>query len=291
MEQLSAGFEAHREHLTGVAQGLLGSTAEADDVVQEAWLRLHAHRQERDGSHIANLGGWLTTVVTRLCLDQLRRRNRRRELPLNEAACELVGSLDPAAEAERTEQVGAALLNILETLSPAERVCFVLHDLFGVSFDELSSSLGRSPAAVRQLASRGRRRVRYPKTSPEADRTGQRIIVESFLAASRAGDLTALLELLDPGAVIRADGAAVAMGAQPVVSQAAAVAATFSGRARRARLTDLDGYAAAAWFAGGRPNVVFGFVVDGTRITEIELIADPLVIELLDLAQPTARTQ
>lgn len=156
--------------------------------------------------------------------------------------------------------------------------------MFGVSFDEMARTLRRSPAAVRQLAGRGRRRVRSPRQTPTADRTRQRTVVESFLAASRAGDLTGLLDLLDPGAVIRADGAAVAMGAEHTVTGADAVAETFSGRAQMARLTVLDGYAAAAWAVDGTPKVVFGFVVDRGRIIEIELIADPTVLDALDLA-------
>src|SRR4051794_28049609 len=191
---------------------MLGSTGEADDAVQEAWLRL----SRSDTSDVANLGGWLTTVVGRVCLDMLRSRTARREQPgtLPEAMVDERGPGHPEHEAVLADSVGAALLVVLETLAPAERLAFVLHDLFGVPFDEVAGILGRTPTATRQLASRARRRVRSPGLSLDGERTAQRRVVDAFLAASRSGDFTALLELLHPDAVLHADGAAVAMGAE-----------------------------------------------------------------------------
>lgn len=283
MDELTADFEEQRSHLMAVALRLLGSATSAEDVVQESWLRLRAQREEHPDESIENLGGWLTTVVTRLSLDQLRRRSTRSDEPLEARPEEAGPGPGPEAEAELADQVGDALLVVLDKLSPAERVSFVLHDLFGVSFDDIARILGRTPAAVRQLASRGRRRVRNPDVVPEADRQTQQQVVSSFLDASRAGDFRGLMDLLDPGAVIRADSAAVQMGSEPVVSGAEAVAEAFRGRAQVARVGSLDGYAAAVWSVGGAPKVVFGFVFEGDRITEVELLADPEVLARLDL--------
>jgi RNA polymerase sigma factor (sigma-70 family) len=293
VDELAAAFEGHRSHLLAVAHRLLGGTAEAEDVVQESWLRLRSQAEDRPADVIENLGGWLTTVVTRLSLDQLRRRSVRGEVPLEVRPEESAPAPGPEGEADLAEQVGDALLVVLDTLSPAERVCFVLHDLFGVSFDEIARMLGRTQPAVRQLASRGRRRVRAPAEVPDADRQTQQRVVESFLTASRAGDFRALLDLLDPGAVIRADQDAVRLGSASVVTGAHAVAETFCGRAQGARIAELDGYAAATWSVGGTPRVVFGFVLDGARIAVVEMIADPEVIAALDLGSgssgPTGR--
>ena len=279
---LAQRFEEHRPHLRAVALRMLGSTGDADDAVQEAWLRL----SRSDTSDVANLGGWLTTVVGRVCLDMLRSRAARREHPgpLPEATLDERGPGHPEHEAVLADSVGAALLVVLETLAPAERLAFVLHDLFGVPFDEVAGILGRTPTATRQLASRARRRVRSPALSLDDDRTAQRRVVDAFLAASRSGDFTALLELLHPDAVLHADGAAVAMGAEPELVGAAAVAETFRGRARGARPVDLDGFAAAVWSVGGAPRVVFGFTVEDGQIVEVELLADPEVVPRLDLA-------
>jgi RNA polymerase sigma factor (sigma-70 family) len=279
MQDVTTEFEAHRTHLRAVAYRLLGSVHEADDAVQEAWLRLsRSHPHEID-----NLGGWLTTVVSRICLDQLRSRTSRREAALDETTPLPGEAVRPEDEAVLADSVGVAMLVVLERLSPAERLAFVLHDTFGLPFDEIATITGRSPTAVRQLASRGRRRVREPDASPEADRATQRRVVDAFLTASRGGDFRGLLDLLDPDAVVRADGAAVERGAQPLTLGATAVAETFSGRAQGARLTLIDGYAGAVWRHQGETRVVFGFTVEDGRITEIELLADPDVLASLDL--------
>ena len=285
-EQLAAAFEDQRTHLRAVAYRMLGSVHEADDAVQEAWLRL----SRSDVSEVQNLAAWLTTVVSRICLDQLRSRGSRREdaLPEHDADTDLADAeADPAHDAVLADQVGTALQVVLDTLSPAERLAFVLHDLFAVPFDEVGSVMGRSSAAVRQLASRGRRRVQSgddEQTTAPAERRTQREVVQAFLLASRDGDLQGLLDVLDPDAVARADAAAVAMGAQPMVSGIEAVAQNFNGRAQAARLVDIDGYAGLAWSPAGQLKVAFGFVLTDGRISEIELIADPEVLASLDVS-------
>jgi len=276
---LAERFEAHRPHLRAVAYRMLGSAAEADDAVQETWLR--ASRAGAD--EVDNLGGWLTTVVARVCLNQLRSRRSRPEAPLDDQAAELAdGAADPEAEAVLADAVGPALLVVLDTLSPAERLAFVLHDLFAVPFGEIAEILGRSEAAARQLASRARRRVQGAE-APEGDRARQRLVVEAFLAASRKGDFEALLRLLDPRVVARADAAAVAAGAEAEVRGARAVAATFVGRARFARPALVEGAVGAVWAPGGRPRVVFAFTVSDGRVAEIRLLADPERLAELDL--------
>ena len=280
-EQLAAAFEEQRTHLRAVAYRMLGSVHEADDAVQEAWLRL----SRSDVSEVENLAAWLTTVVSRICLDQLRSRGSRREgaLPEHDADLDLADvEADPVHDAVLADQVGSALQVVLDTLSPAERLAFVLHDLFAVPFDEVGSVMGRSPAAVRQLASRGRRRVQSgddEQTSAPAERRAQREVVEAFLTASREGDLQGLVELLDPDAVVRADGTAVALGAQPLVSGFEAVAQTFKGRAQAARLAEIDGYAGLTLTLEGKLKIAFGFVLTDGKISEIELIGDPEVLD------------
>jgi RNA polymerase sigma factor (sigma-70 family) len=277
---LAERFEAHRPHLRAVAYRMLGSAAEADDAVQEAWLR--ASRAGAD--EVDNLGGWLTTVVARVCLNQLRSRRSRPEAPLDDQAAELAGGgADPETEAVLADAVGPALLVVLDTLGPAERLAFVLHDLFAVPFAEIAEILGRSEAAARQLASRARRRVQGAQ-APEGDRARQRLVVEAFLAASREGDFEALLGLLDPQVVARADAAAVAAGAEAEVRGARAVAGTFVGRARFARPALVEGAVGAVWAPGGRPRVVFAFTVSDGRVAEIRLLADPERLAELDLA-------
>jgi RNA polymerase sigma factor (sigma-70 family) len=269
---LAEEFESHRPRLRSVAYRMLGTPHEADDAVQEAWLRL----QRSDG--IDNLGGWLTTVVSRVCLDMLRSRSSRREdafADVDEAAVVAPESGDPELEAELADSVGSALLVVLQSLVPAERLAFVLHDLFAVPFDEIATIVGRSPTATRQLASRARRRVQQPGAVSE---TGDRAVVDAFLAASRGGDFEGLLALLDPGAVVRADAAAVRMGSDELVSGAHSVAATFAGRAKAARSALVDGAPGAAWVHAGETKVAFGFTVVDGRITEIELLADPGVL-------------
>ncbi len=271
---LAAQFEQNRGHLRAVAYRMLGSRSEADDAVQEAWIRLG----RSDTSGVENLGGWLTTVVARVCLDMLRSRKARGEEPLGPEAPEgIVSPEDPEHDAVMADSVGLALLVVLETLPPAERVAFVLHDMFDLPFDEIAPIVGRSPTAARQLASRARRRVQGAATppAPDADRSRQRAIVDAFLAASRGGDFAALLAVLDPDVVLRADAAAVRLGAAAEVRGAAAVAETFKGRARVAQAALVNGAVGAVWAAGGRPRVVFAFTITHGKIVAIDLLADP----------------
>ena len=290
---LAERFEAHRSHLRAVAHRMLGSAPEADDAVQEAWLRL----SRADTRDVENLGGWLTTVVGRVCLDMLRSRRSRREEPLEtpapDHAANPIDPGDPEREAVIADSVGPALLLVLETLSPAERIAFVLHDMFGTPFEEIAPIVGRSPAAARQLASRARRRVQGKAAVPDPDLDREREIVSAFLAASREGDFARLLAVLDPDVVLRADRVAVeaaaarrAAGAPPLSSAvrgSAEVAKTFSGRAQAARLALVDGGVGAAWAPGGQARAVFGFTVAGGKIVEIEIIADPATLNGLDV--------
>jgi RNA polymerase sigma-70 factor (ECF subfamily) len=276
---LAGRFEAHRPRLRAVAQRLLGSGAEADDAVQEAWLRL----DRTDPASLDNLGGWLTTVVARVCLNQLRSRRTRPEEPLDDRVPERPAEgLGPEDQALVADAVGPALLVVLDTLSPAERVAFVLHDLFAVPFEEVAALVGRSPAAARQLASRARRRVQGTDPDPAADRARQRAVVEAFLAASREGDFEGLLALLDPEVVLRADPAAVAAGAPAELRGAAEVAGSFAGRARTARPALVEGTVGAVWASGGRPRVAFAFTVAGGRIVAVRLLADPEVLRRVE---------
>jgi RNA polymerase sigma factor (sigma-70 family) len=280
---LAERFEDHRPHLRAVAYRMLGSASEADDAVQEVWFRL----SRADTGDVDNLGGWLTTVVARVCLDMLRSRGARREEPLDARVPDpVVGSRDggdPEHEAVLAEGVGLALLVVLDTLTPAERVAFVLHDTFAVPFDQIAAILGRSPAAAKMLASRARRRVRGTAV-PDTDLQRQRAVVEAFLAAAREGDFEALLAVLDPEVVLHADHAAVAAGAAREVRGAPAVAGAFSGRARFARAALVDGAVGAVWAPGGRPRVAFSFAITDGRIVGIELLADPERLADLDLA-------
>jgi RNA polymerase sigma factor (sigma-70 family) len=295
---LAQRFEANRTHLRAVAYRMLGSLSEADDAIQEAWL----HLSRSDTSDVKNLGGWLTTVVARVCLDMLRSRKSRREEPLDEPlgahVSEPIGNredgIDPEHESLLADAVGPALLVVLETLAPAERLAFVLHDMFAVPFDEIAPIVGRSSTAARQLASRARRRVRGVATvSADADLTRQREVVDAFLAASRSGDFDALLAMLDPDIVLRADRAAVdsaasrqASGAPPLSPElrgASAVAEAFSGRARAARPALVNGAVGAVWAPRGRPRVVFGFTVAHGKIARIDILADPARLRRLDL--------
>jgi RNA polymerase sigma-70 factor (ECF subfamily) len=263
---------------------MLGSPSEADDAVQEAWIRL-----SRSGAaDVENLGGWLTTVVSRVCLDMLRSRTARREEPLDPPVHEATPShpegVDPEQEALLADSVGPALLVVLETLAPAERLAFVLHDMFAVPFDEIATIVGRSPAAARQLASRARRRVQGASADPSADRARQRTVVDAFLAASRGGDFDALLALLDPDVVLRADKAAVRSGGiAGEVRGAAAVAETFAGRARAAQPALVDGAVGLAWAPGGRPKAVFDLTISDGKIVAIDVILDADHLGELDL--------
>jgi RNA polymerase sigma-70 factor (ECF subfamily) len=278
---LADQFEQHRTHLRGMAHRMLGSPAAAEDAVQEAWLRL----SRSDTSGVENLRGWLTTVVARVCLDALRSRKTRREESL-EISERPAGALDPEHETLLADSIGSALLAVLETLPPAERVAFVLHDSFDLSFEEIAPIVGRTPVAARKLASRARQRMQGPPGIARVDRDRKQEVVSAFLAASRGGELGALLALLDPDAVLRADPVAVRMGAQAEVRGARAVAETFKGRAQAAQLAIVDGAAGAVWWAGGEPRVVFGFTILAGSIVAIDLLADPDRLRLLDLKSP-----
>jgi RNA polymerase sigma factor (sigma-70 family) len=284
-DALAEQFEANRAHLRAVAYRMLGSPSEADDAVQEAWLRL----SRADTSGVVNLGGWLTTVVARVCLDMLRSRESRREEPLDmdAGASEPIDSeqpgIDPEQEVVLADSVGLALLVVLETLAPAERLAFVLHDMFDVPFEEIASIVGRSPTAARQLASRARRRVRGAATDSDADLSGQRKVVDAFLAASRTGDFDALLALLDPEVVYRADSAAVAVGSASEVHGATEVAKQFAGRAQVARPALVNGAVGLVWAPGGQPRVAFSITITKGKIVAIDLVADPERLRQLDL--------
>src|SRR5215211_7595375 len=279
---LADRFEQHRARLRAMAYRMLGSLSDADDAVQDTWLRL----SRADAGEVGNLGGWLTTVVARVCLNKLRSRGRRREqslgLRLPDPVVSPEGALGPDEQALLAEGVGLALLVVLDTLSPPERVAFVLHDLFAVPFEEIAPILDRSPAAARQLASRARRRLQGAP-APDTDLARQRAVVDAFLAASREGNFEALVALLHPDVVLRADQAAVRAGADEEVRGAAAVAGSFSGRAVRARPALVDGAAGAVWAPGGRPRVVFGFTIADGRIVAIDLLADPERLDAMRL--------
>jgi RNA polymerase sigma-70 factor (ECF subfamily) len=276
-EQLAEFFQSQRPHLKAVAYRMLGSLAEADDAVQEAYLRL----SRSDVAEVENLAGWLTTVTGRVCLDVLRaRRNHGEEdiegpagVEASEAA-ERDALADPELAAELSDSVGLALLVVMDTLSPSERLAFVLHDMFAVPFEEIAPVVGKSTAAVRQLASRARRRVRGQGEETEADRGRQREVVSAFLAASRGGDFGTLLKLLDPDVVLRADLTAAGFGAAAEVRGAGDVAEQFSGRAQAAQLALVDGSPALVWAPAGQPRVVFDFTIVGGRIVGIEMLAD-----------------
>jgi RNA polymerase sigma factor (sigma-70 family) len=291
-EWLAERFQAHRPHLRAVAYRMLGSLTEADDAVQEAWLRL----SRADASGVENLGGWLTTIVARVCLNLLQSRRSRREEPLDADLPDPVVSaqdgVDPEQQALLAEGVGLALLVVLDTLTPAERVAFVLHDMFAVPFDQIAPIVGRSPNAAKMLASRARRRVRGAAPVPDADLARQRAVVDAFFAAARDGDFGALLAVLDPEVVLRADAAAVRAGAPAEVRGAAAVtehtlaAGGFPRLARLARPALVNGAAGVVFAADGRPFSVVGFTVRHGKIVEIDVFADPPRLRQLDLTVP-----
>jgi RNA polymerase sigma factor (sigma-70 family) len=286
-DSLAEQFEENRTHLRAVAYRMLGSPSEADDAVQEAWLRL----SRSDTTEIENLGGWLTMVVARVCLDMLRSRRSRREEPLGVHVPDPIvsrqGGIDPEREALVADSVGLALLVVLETLSPAERVAFVLHDMFSVPFEEIAPIVGRSPAASRQLASRARRRVRGAAPAPDADLSHQRKVVDAFFGAARDGDFDTLLAVLDPDVVLRADSGAVLAGLSREVRGARAVAEqalTFSRLAPFVQPALVNGAAGVVVAPRGRPFAVMGFTVRGGKIVEIDILADPARLGQLDLA-------
>jgi RNA polymerase sigma factor (sigma-70 family) len=267
---LAEKFEANRAHLRAVAYRMLGSTGEVDDAVQETWLRL----SRSDTSAVENLGGWLTTVVARVCLDMLRSRKSRREEPMGPDVPEPALDDEQERDAEMADSVGAALLVVLETLAPAERLAFVLHDMFAVPFEEIAPIVGRTPAAARQLASRARRRVQGTPPAPDADFSRQKQIVDAFLAASRSGDFEGLLAVLDPDVVFRADQAAQRLGSLAEIRGAAAVAETFKGRAQAAKPALVDGALAVAVILGGQLRIVLRLTIAGDRIAAVEAVAD-----------------
>lgn len=266
-------FEAERGRLRSVAFRMLGSHAEADDAVQEAWLRL-----ERAGDGIENPTGWLTTVVGRICLDMLRARTRRREDPIDGDEGE-VQHADPAAGADEqaalADSVGLAMLVVLERLAPVERLAFVLHDMFDVPFEEIGRIVDRSPDAARQLASRARRRVQCLPETPSADYDRRKNVVAAFLAASRDGDFTGLLAVLDPDVVFHADADAVRLGSLAEMHGAQAVATNFKGKATAAKLALIDGQLGLAVILGGQLKLVVLMEVEGDQIIAINSIADP----------------
>ncbi|MBR1207492.1 MULTISPECIES: sigma-70 family RNA polymerase sigma factor [unclassified Bradyrhizobium] len=276
---LAEQFEANRPRLRAVAYRMLGSTAEVDDAVQEAWLRLG----RTDAATVDNLGGWLTTVIARICLDMLRSRKSRREEPIGPHVPEPIADNPSEREAEMADSVGAALLVVLETLAPAERLAFVLHDMFAVPFEEIAPIVGRTPAAARQLASRARRRVQGAPPAPDADLSRQRGIVEAFLAASRNGDFEGLLAVLAPDVVVRADQAAQRLGSLPVTHGAVAVAESFKGRAQAAKPALVDGEIGVAVIFGGALRVVLRVTISGDKIAAIDATAEPAEIEAFDV--------
>ena len=286
-QDLPAQFEANRPRLQAVAYRMLGSLPEAEDAVQETWIRLS--RSDPEG--IDNVAGWLTTVLSRVCLGILRTRRSHDEYPLGDREGPDPDFSGPEEEAVLADTLGPALLVVLETLSPSERLAFVLHDLFAVPFEEIAEIVDRSPAAARQLASRARRRVQGRDEVLPEDRRRQQEVVEAFLAASRQGDFEALVALLDPEAVLRADRAAVNAAAAnrergapplaPEVRGGRAVASTMVGRAQAAQGALIDGIPGAVWAPGGSPRAIFAFHVVGRTIAEIEIVTDPNVVASL----------
>jgi RNA polymerase sigma factor (sigma-70 family) len=294
-EWLAARFEAERTHLRAVAFRMLGSLSDADDAVQEGWLRL-----SRSGADdVDNLGAWLTTVVARVCLNMLRSRTSRREESLEvhgpETGADRRDGTDPEHEAILADSVGLALLVVLETLTPAERLAFVLHDTFEVPFDEIAPIVGRSPAAARQLASRARRRVRGSVVVPHADISRQRAVVDAFLAASRSGDFEALLAVLDPDVILHVDATAVPQGSPREIRGAAAVAkgaVAFASRAQFAQPALVNGEVGVIMAPRGRLFGVGILTIRRGRITAVDLVADPerlRRVEIAVLIQPEAK--
>ena len=284
---LARRFEEHRPRLRAVAYRMLGSLSEADDAVQDTWLRA----SRADTSGVENLGGWLTTVVARVCLNLLRSRESRREEPLDlqlfdRAAGQESGG-DPEQEALMADSVGLALLVVLDTLAPAERLAFVLHDMFAVPFDDIAPMIDRSPAATRQLASRARRRVKGATPLPAADLSRQRGVVAAFLAATRGGDFDALVALLDPDVVLRADRAVLPSPGPVVVRGARTVAQGAMAAMARAQATEaalINGAVGLVMAPLGRLLLVLRFTVDGDLITAIDVVAEPDRLGGLDLA-------
>jgi RNA polymerase sigma factor (sigma-70 family) len=280
-------FEQHRGRLRGVAYRMLGSLSEAEDAVQDTWLKLNS----TDATQLHNLGGWLTTVVSRVCLDMLRARKGRREesagaAPLDDAG-HVAPTIDPEQEAMMADAVGLALLVVLDTLSPAERIAFVLHDLFGVSFDDIAAILQKTPDATRQLASRARRRVRREPNVSDTELTAHRGLVTRFLTALRAGDIEALVAVLDPDLVFRVDGVAAAAG-KPVEIHGARTwavnAVTFAAMLRQVEVALVDGSVGVVQAPGGRLARVMSITIEDGRITRIDVVADPARLERIEVS-------
>ncbi|MFF9149352.1 sigma-70 family RNA polymerase sigma factor [Streptomyces sp. NPDC014861] len=287
-DALARRFDADRGHLRAVAYRMLGSLSEAEDAVQETWFKLN----RTDVGGVANLTGWLTTVIGRVCLDMLRSRGSRREDPLDhyvpDPIVHVPAAGDPEHSAELSESVGLALLVVLETLAPAERLAFVLHDMFAVSFDEIARIVDRTPAATRQLASRARRRVQDAAPGPGPDARRQREIADAFLAASQGGDFQGLLAVLDPDAVLRADGGPLLAGASKVVHGAEAIIrqALMYASFRKASLPlVVNGLPAVLSVVDGRPTALMAFTVVGDRIVQLHVLADPERIAALDIPE------
>ena len=281
---LAERFEEHRVRLRAVAYRMLGSVTEADDAVQEAWLRL----SRTDASEVENLGGWLTTVVARISLNTLRARKVRREEPLGvrvpEPIVDPIGGMDPEHEALLADSVGLALLVVLETLSPSERIAFVLHDMFAVPFDDIATIVERSPEAARQLASRARRRVQGESTVPDPDLATQRRVADAFLAAAREGDFEALLEVLDPDVIVRADFGPQAGGSREVRgARAVAGQALFYSRGLVMRLALVNGVVGAVGIRDGVPFSIGAFTVSGGKIVALDMLVNPERIRRFDL--------
>lgn len=284
IDVLAERFEQSRPHLHAIAYQMLGSTSEAEDAVQETWLRM----SNNDTDGVENLHGWLVTVVGRISLNMLRSRTTRREEPIQHYWSDPAGSQDDADDPERQavlrEAVGDALLIVLDTLTPAERLAFVLHDMFDLTFEEIGPIVARSSAATRKLGSRARRRVQGATLTPDTGLARRREVIAAFLTAARSGDFAALLMLLDPDVVLRADPVAVRIGAAGRLDGSAAVARTFCGRARTARLALADGTPEAVWpKRSGRPLVLFSFTIVDGRIAAIDLIAEPDHLDGLSL--------
>ncbi len=279
---LTDQFEANRPHLRALAFRILGNAEDAEDALQEAWLRLST----MDAREIENLGGWLTTVVSRICLNTLRSRQRRPSASIDDAATAdelaLRVAVTPEDQAILADSMGQALLVVLDRLNPAERIAFVLHDMFSVSYEEIAWILGKSEEACRQLASRARRRVRIAE-DPASNPQRQREIVDAFLAAAKTGDFELLLSFLSPDAELVADAAAIAMGAPASLVGPNDVASRFSGGAKAARVALLDGLAGLVWAQGGTPKVAFDFTVVAGKVRRIEMIADDDVLSEIDI--------
>lgn len=281
---LAEQFQANRTHLQAVAYRMLGDLSEADDAVQEAWL----HLSRSDTGDIKNLGGWLTTVVARICLDILRSRKSRREQSLEASVSEPLtspeGGIDPEQEAMLADSVGLALLVVLDTLSPAERLAFVLHDIFAMPFEEIAPIVERSPTTTRQLASRARRRVRAGAKGANADLTYQREVVDAFLTASRSGNFEALLAVLDPDVVFRHDRTSVPAGASMEIRGAQAVARQFAGRAQATQAALVNDSVGIVVAPRGRLFLVLDLTITHSKIAEINVIADPARLHQLRLS-------